>query len=326
MDSPWPRSFSPLFIPQGPTVANPNKQQAQRVYAYPNRIRPYSPTTIGLPTDLSYLAEDERDPEAVDNNSPSGRKLSRPKRHTKSKLKKTDRHESLVKAEETAHIYNEAQQQIHGWADSALQTENEVEQSPYLLPTPPYFIGPTRTNTPSGWRSYQASLGSAWDSKSVDLQSHPTPPRKPSIVMHPTGTESEDYQAVEADHETMDGDLCESLNRVNEQMRILSKTRTDSRKQVNRLKTQYRAVNARLQLVTSENAQLHREAAYERDQRVLFEHVVRNLNSMVEQVQDDIANAMWEIEALEDEVARLKKRPCELDEEEDRSKKRQRLF
>lgn len=124
----------------------------------------------------------------------------------------------------------------------------------------------------------------------------------------------------------MDGDLCESLHRVNEQMRILRKTRTDSRQQVNRLKTQYSAVNARLQLVTSENAQLHREAAYERDQRALFEHVVHKLNSMVEQAKDDIANALREIEALEDEVARLKKRPCEFDDEEDRSRKRGRLF
>lgn len=328
MDSPWPRSFSPLFIPHGPTVANPNKQQAQRVSAYPHRIRPYSPTTIGLPTDLAYLAEDERDPEPVGNNPPNGRKLSRPKRHTKPKMQKTSHHESLVKTEATAHSYTEAQQSsIPGWAESApRETENEVEQSIYFLPTPPYSIRPSRINTPSGWRSYQASLGSAWDSKSVDLQSGPTPPRTPSFVMLPTGTGSVDDEAVEADHETMDGDLCESLHRVNEQMRILRKTRTDSRQQVNRLKTQYSAVNARLQLVTSENAQLHREAAYERDQRALFEHVVHNLNSMVEQAQDDIANALREIEALEDEVTRLKKRPCEFDDEEDRSRKRGRLF
>lgn len=328
-----PRSFSPLFIPYGPTIANPNKHQPERKYpAYPKRIRPYSPTTVGLPTDLSYMGDDERDP-AVNNSPVQGRKIARPTRALKSKISKAARRESSQKPERTGYFSPEAQQEITGWTNSFPQVQQNVESPPYFLstsitqdglPTPPYSIGDLQIDTSGDWCPYQASNGSIWDPKSVDLQSHPTPPRTPSIVIDLSGDESDDGHA--ADNETMDGDLSESLHRVNEHIRLLRKTRADSRKQVNRLRARNRSVNERLRLVTAENAQLYRDAAYDRDQRLFFERVVHNLNSMVEQGQDDIAGAMREIGALEDEVARLKKRPCESGDEEERSTKRGRVF
>ncbi|OJJ05113.1 hypothetical protein ASPVEDRAFT_31526 [Aspergillus versicolor CBS 583.65] len=333
MDSPLPRSFSPLFIPYGPTVANPNKQQPERKHpAYPKRIRPYSPTTVGLPTDLSYLGDDERDP-AVDKNPLQGRKIARPTRALKSRIGKTARRESLQKPERTGYFSPESQQEITGWTNCFPQVQQNVESPPYFLstpipqdglPTPPYPMGDLQIGNPGEWRLYQASNGSIWDPKSVDLQSHPTPPRTPSIVRNLSGNESDDGHA--ADSETMDGDLSGSLHRVSEHIRLLRKTRADSRKQVNRLRAQTRSVNERLRLVTAENAQLYRDAAYERDQRMFFERVMHKLNYMVEQAREDIANALREIGSLEDEVARLKKRPCEFGDEEDRSTKRGRAF
>lgn len=334
MNPPWPRSFSPLFIPCGPTVLNPIKQQAHRVSAYPNRIRPYSPTNIGLPTDLPYLAEDERDPTPVDNSLPRERKISRPTRHLKSKMKKYVRRESSHKGDQTGYSGIEAQQQIYDWEDGAHHAEQQIQSPPYFLPpltsqhglpTPPDSLGSTRIHTPSARRSYEVSQGSAWDHHSANLQSYPTPPSTPSIVSDPTGPQLEADDAAEADHETMDEDLYESLHRVNEHMRILRKKRTCSRTQIRRLKEQHSAVEARLRLVTEENAQLHREAAYDRDRIVHFERVVDSLNSMVDQGKDDVVNALREIQCLEDQVVSLKKRPCEFDDEEERSTKRGRL-
>ncbi|BCS17419.1 uncharacterized protein APUU_10247S [Aspergillus puulaauensis] len=250
-------------------------------------------------------------------------------------MNKAVRRESSRKGDKTGYSGIEAQQQIYDWEDSAHHTEQQIKSPPYFspvlgsqhgLPTPPGSLGPTRTHTPSARRSYEVSHDSAWDHNSANLQSYPTPPSTPSIVSHPTGNQSGDDHAIDADYETMDGDLYESLHRVNEQMRILRKTRSNSRTQIRRLKEKHSAAEARLRLVTEENTQLHREAAYDRDRIIHFERVVHNLNYMVDQGKDDVANALREIECLEDQVVSLKKRPCEFDEEEERSTKRGRLF